>query len=180
MVSPLFGGAVHEALIWALTGESTRWAVGAAGRSGTPAGTSGADHSDHSLGSGASLCARTRIVYDCPFCSPPQMWELPDTEICPPPGEGAICRSKELTGDPRVSGVDHSTSSSPSPKVSCGAAGRSGRTSGRATAEGPEGSESPTGLVAVTVKLYSTLFVSPPMVQVMVGQSWLTPSASTR
>ena len=43
----------------------------------------------------------------------------------------------------------------------------SGRASGRATADEPDGSDSPTRFVAVTWNTYSTLFVSPSRVQVV-------------
>ena len=54
-------------------------------------------------------------------------------------------------------------------RSSVGGAGVSGRASGRAVSDGADGSESPTRFVAITVKLYSTLFVSPSSVHVVAG-----------
>src|SRR5690606_24469729 len=67
--------------------------------------------------------------------------------------------------EPRFSGADQPTVSCWSPRSARGAAGFSGRTSGRATAEGTDGSESPTSLVATTWKVYSVSLVSPVIVQ---------------
>ncbi len=59
-----------------------------------------------------------------------------------------------------------------SPNSSVGAAGGSGFSSGRATADGGEAGPSPTALVAKTVKVYSTLLVSPSSVHVVVPQAF--------
>src|SRR5690606_20712743 len=96
--------------------------------------------------------------------------ELPVTpvfSVTPDGGAGEICRLNDSTGEPGVVGVFHATLSDLSPKSSVGGTGVSGRASGRATADAPDGSESPTRLVATTSKVYSTLFVSPSSVHVV-------------
>jgi hypothetical protein len=59
--------------------------------------------------------------------------------------------------------------SSLSPNSSVGGTGLSGFSSGRASRDGGDGSDSFTSLVAVTVNVYFTLFVSPSNVQVVVA-----------
>ena len=106
------------------------------------------------------------------------MSELPVTPVfsaTPEGGAGEICRLYDSTGEPGVVGVFHATSIDLSPKSSVGEAGVSGRASGRATAEAPDGSESPTRLVATASKVYSTLFVKPSSVQVVVSHCLLYP-----
>ena len=79
----------------------------------------------------------------------------------------------ELTGDPRLVGLSQSMSRLRSPNFRVGASGVSGMTSGRAIAEGGDGSEVPTSLVAVTANRYSLLLLSPLRVQVVVLHSLL-------
>ena len=88
----------------------------------------------------------------------------------PDGGAGEISSVYVSIGDPSVRGGTHDTVSLRSPKTRVGGAGVSGRTSGRAVSDGTEASDTPTLLVAVTTKLYSTLFVSPSSVHVVEGQ----------
>src|SRR5690606_35577551 len=102
--------------------------------------------------------------------------ELPVTpvfSVTPDGGAGEICRLNDSTGEPGVVGVFHATLSDLSPKTSVGGTGVSGRASGRAMSEAPDGSESPTRLVATTWNAYSTLFVSPSRVHVVVSHRLL-------
>ena len=82
-------------------------------------------------------------------------------------GAGEISRLYDVTGDPGVVGVVQETSSDLSPNFRVGGFGVSGRASGRATADVGDGLPSPTRFVAVTAKVYSTLFVSPSRVHVV-------------
>src|SRR5690606_41685354 len=69
----------------------------------------------------------------------------------------------------------HVTVSDSSPNLSVGGSGLSGFSSGRASSEGPDGSDSPTALVAVTVNVYTTSFCSPLTVQVVEAHSVASP-----
>src|SRR5699024_9711712 len=61
-----------------------------------------------------------------------------------------------------------------SPRSGVGAAGFSGRTSGRATAEGTDGSDGPTSFSATTWKVYSVSLVRPVIVHEVDAHSWVT------
>ncbi len=93
-------------------------------------------------------------------------WLMPDA------GAGEISRLYFSTGEPGVVGVTHDTDRLRSPKTSDGAAGVSGRASGRAVSDGADGSDGPTRFSATTVKLYSTLLVRPSSVQVVARHSF--------
>ena len=169
--SPLLAGAFHDTFncAWVPT-ESARATDGAPAASGARAGIIVCDQGLKSDGSGARLWARTRTWYATPFSSPSHVVLLPVMPVfCTTPdgGAGEISSVKLSTGEPSVRGVVQLTVRLRSPKPSVGGAGVSGRTSGRAVSDGIEGSDSPTRLVAVTTKLYSTLFVSPSSVHVV-------------
>ena len=91
----------------------------------------------------------------------------------PDGGAGEISSVYCSTGEPGVVGVTHATFRLCRRRRASAAAGVSGRASGRAISDGPDGSESPTRFVAITVKLYSTLFVSPSSVQVVAAHCFL-------
>ena len=76
-----------------------------------------------------------------------------------------------MTGEPLDAGAAHVTVSWLSPNFSAGAAGVSGLTSGRTSADAGDRSDSPRAFVAVTWKWYLVLLASPVRVQELAGQS---------
>ena len=94
----------------------------------------------------------------------------------PPGGAGDSMSVYDVTGDPLLTGASHAAVRVPSPKpVQRGAPGASGTASGRAGAEGGLGSDQSTALRAATVKVYSTSFVRPAIVQVVLAHGVTTP-----
>ncbi len=109
-----------------------------------------------------------------PLVSPSHTIRLPVTPtFCASPlaGAGEISRFTESIADrSEYDAFFHVTSNEPSPKSSCGAAGGSGFSSGRASAEAGEASDGPTAFSATTVNVYVTLLVSGFSVHVVVAQ----------
>src|SRR5690606_13776808 len=163
IASPLLPGSAHRTSISPPSGVSTRLAVGAPGVAGMPAGISPSEYTEKSEGSGAELCAMTRTLYSVPLTSPSHTSVVPATcTFCtwPDGGAGEISSVPSMIGERSAYvALTHVTSSEPSPNARLGAAGGSGRSSGRAGADAGEGSDGPTALCATTVNVYSTSFV---------------------